>query len=82
MTFVSVLWRPTERGLQRSFRKYCYVDLDRVRAEMGESYDWMSAYALDRFRTSSVKAAMRGLLGQLSSSIPSQDWPRSPCRRP
>ena len=76
MTFVSVLLRPTDRGLQRSFRKYCYVDLDRVRAEMGESYDWLSAYALDRFRTSSVRAAIRGLLAQLSASIPAQELGR------
>ncbi len=62
LSFLGVLWRPTERGLQRSFRNYCYVDVDGVRAAMGESYDWMSAYALDRFRTASVKAAMRGLL--------------------
>ena len=76
LTFVSVLLRPTDRGLQRSFRKYCYVDLDRVRAEMGESYDWMSAYALDRCRTSSVKATARGLLARLSSTIPAQDLDR------
>ena len=76
LTFVSVLLRPTDRGLQRSFRKYCYVDLDRVRAEMGESYDWMSAYALDRFRTSSVKATARCLLARLSSTIPAQDLDR------
>ena len=62
LSFVSVLLRPTERGLQRSFRNYCFVDLDGVRAEMGERYDWMAAYALDRFRTPSVKAAMRSLL--------------------
>jgi pimeloyl-ACP methyl ester carboxylesterase len=73
LSFLGVLWRPTEGGLRRSFRNYCYVDADVVRAEMGESYDWMSTYALDRFRTSSVKATMRGLLGQLSSTIPSQD---------
>jgi pimeloyl-ACP methyl ester carboxylesterase len=70
LTFIGVLLRPTERGLERGFKHYCFVDLDRVRAEMGESYDWMVAYALDRFRTPSVKAAMRSLMKQLASPIP------------
>ena len=61
VSFVGVLLRPTERGLERGFRNYCFVDFDGVRAEMGERYEWMAAYALDRFRTPSVKAAMRRL---------------------
>ena len=61
LSFIGVLLRPSERGLQRSFRNYCFVDLDGVRAAMGERYEWMAAYALDRFRTPSVKAAMRSL---------------------
>ena len=73
LSFLSLLVRPTERGLQRSFRNYCFVDLDDLRAEMGERYEWISAYALDRFRTPSVKAAMRSLLGQLASPIPAHD---------
>jgi pimeloyl-ACP methyl ester carboxylesterase len=68
--------RPTERGLQRGFRHYCFVDLDGVRGEMGERYEWMAAYALDRFRTPSVKAAMRSLMRQLASPIPSGDLDR------
>jgi pimeloyl-ACP methyl ester carboxylesterase len=73
LSFISVLLRPTERGLERGFRRYCFVDLDRVRAEMGERYEWMTAYALDRFGTPSVKAAMRSLMRQLGSAIPSDD---------
>ena len=73
LSFVGVLLRPTERGLQRSFRNYCFVDLDGVRAAMGERYEWLAAYALDRFRTPSVKAAMRSLFRQLASTIPSED---------
>jgi len=76
LTFIGVLLRPTERGLQRGFRNYCFVDLDRVRAEMGERYEWMAAYALDRFRTPSVKAAMRSLMRQLASAIPPRDLDR------
>jgi pimeloyl-ACP methyl ester carboxylesterase len=77
LTFVGVLLRPTERGLQRSFRNYCFVDLDRLRGEMGERYEWMAAYALDRFRTPSVKATMRSsLMKQLAAAIPSADLAR------
>ena len=76
LTFIGVLLRPTERGLQRGFRRYCFVDLDRVRAEMGERYEWMAAYALDRFRTPSVKAAMRSLGRQLAPAIPSRELAR------
>ena len=49
VSFIGVLLRPTERGLQRGFRNYCFLDFDGVRAEMGERYEWMAAYALDRF---------------------------------
>jgi pimeloyl-ACP methyl ester carboxylesterase len=76
LTFIGVLLRPTERGLQRGFGHYCFVDLDAVRAEMGERYEWMAAYALDRFRTPSVKAAMRSLMRQLASAIPPRDLDR------
>jgi pimeloyl-ACP methyl ester carboxylesterase len=76
LSFIGVLLRPSERGLQRSFRNYCFVDLDGVRAEMGERYEWMAAYALDRFRTPSVKAAMRSLFRELASTIPPRELDR------
>jgi pimeloyl-ACP methyl ester carboxylesterase len=76
LSFIGVLLRPSERGLQRSFRNYCFVDLDGVRAAMGERYEWMAAYALDRFRTPSVKAAMRSLFRQLASTIPAEHLDR------
>ena len=76
LSFIGVLLRPSERGLQRSFRNYCFVDLDGVRAEMGQRYEWMAAYALDRFRTPSVKAAMRSLFRELASTIPPRDLDR------
>jgi pimeloyl-ACP methyl ester carboxylesterase len=76
LSFIGVLLRPSERGLQRSFRNYCFVDVDGVRAAMGECYEWMAAYALDRLRTPSVKAAMRSLFRVLASTIPSEDLDR------
>jgi pimeloyl-ACP methyl ester carboxylesterase len=76
LTFIGVLLRPTERGLERGFRRYCFADLDRARAEMGERYEWIAAYALDRFATPSVKAAMRRLMRELAAAIPSRDLER------
>jgi pimeloyl-ACP methyl ester carboxylesterase len=76
LSFLGVMVHPTERRVERSFRNYCFVHLDGVRAAMGEHYDWMAAYALDRFRTPSVKAAMHTLVGQLASTIPARDLER------
>ena len=76
LRFIGVWLRPTEQGLERSFRRYCYADLDRTRAEMGERYEWIAAYALDRFRTPSVKAAMRSLTSQFAAPIPPRDLDR------
>jgi pimeloyl-ACP methyl ester carboxylesterase len=76
LSFIGVMLRPTERGLERGFRNYCFADLNRVRADIGERYEWLAAYALDRFRTPSVKAAMRSLTRQLASAIPAQDLDR------
>ncbi len=76
LSFIGVMLRPTGRGLERGFRQYCFADLDRVRAELGERYEWMAAYALDRFRTPSVKASMRSLIRQLASAIPPADLDR------
>jgi pimeloyl-ACP methyl ester carboxylesterase len=76
LSFIRVLLRPTERGLERSFRRYCFADLDRARIEMGQRYEWLAAYALDRFRTPSVKAAMRTLMRELAAPIPARDLDR------
>lgn len=76
LSYLSVMLRPTERGVERSFRTYCFTDLDRVRAEMGDRWDWLMTYVLDRFRTPSVKAAMRSLMPRLSKAIPPEDLAR------
>lgn len=75
-TFTGVMLRPTERGLERGFRNYCFADLDGVRGEMGERWEAMAAYALDRFRTPAVRAAMRRLMRPLASAIPPHDLAR------
>ena len=76
LTFAGVALRPTERGLDRGFRNYCFADLDGMRGEMGERWETMAAYALDRFRTPTVRAAMRRLMRPLASAIPPHDLAR------
>jgi pimeloyl-ACP methyl ester carboxylesterase len=43
-----------------------------MRTDMGERYEWMAAYALDRFQSYSVRSAMRKLMTWLSRPIPSE----------
>jgi pimeloyl-ACP methyl ester carboxylesterase len=69
--YASVLLHPTKQAVDRSFRNYCFVDLDSMREDMGERYELMAAYALDRFRTPGVRKAMRQLMSWLSAPIPS-----------
>ena len=76
LTFAGVVLRPTERGLERGFRNYCFADLDGMCDEMGERWEAMAAYALDRFRTPTVRAAMRRLMRPLASAIPPHDLAR------
>jgi pimeloyl-ACP methyl ester carboxylesterase len=76
LTFAGVALRPTERGLDRGFRNYCFADLDGMRREMGERWEAMAAYALDRFRAPTVRAAMRRLMRPLASAIPPHDLAR------
>jgi pimeloyl-ACP methyl ester carboxylesterase len=75
LSFIRATLRPTERSLDRAFR-HCFVDLKGVRAEMGERWELLAAYALDRFRTPSVKAAGRSLGPKLVSAIPPDDLAR------
>lgn len=74
--FLGVMLHPTKQGLERNFRKYCFVDAGHVGALLGERYEWMTTYALDRFRTASARSAMRHLMPWLSSPIPSADLHR------
>jgi pimeloyl-ACP methyl ester carboxylesterase len=76
LTFARVALRPTERGLDRGFRNYCFADLDGMRGDMGERWDAIAAYALDRFRNPTVRAAMRRLMRPLTSAIPPDDLAR------
>jgi pimeloyl-ACP methyl ester carboxylesterase len=75
LSFIRVVLRPTQRSLEGAFR-HCYVDLNGVRAEMGERWKWLAAYALDRFRTPTVKSAGRSLGPKLASAIPPEQLAR------
>jgi pimeloyl-ACP methyl ester carboxylesterase len=72
LSFLGVLMRPTERKVDRSFRRYCFVDADRVHAEIGDRWELIQEYALDRFRTPRVRAAMRSLMKVASPLPPDQ----------
>ncbi len=77
LTFLSVLLRPTEQRVERrSFRNYCFVDLDGVRADMGDTYQALADYALECFRTPRFRKAMRGLSRAVGSPIPAADLGR------
>jgi len=58
------------------FMDFCAYDLDRVRAEMGDNWDAMGAYAVERAGTPSVQAAAFGLMGAFGTTIPHADLSR------
>jgi pimeloyl-ACP methyl ester carboxylesterase len=76
LTFVGVMLRPTERGSNAA------SDATASPIWIGCAPRWVSATngwrrnALDRFGTPSVKAAMRRLMTQLASAIPSRELDR------
>ena len=73
---IGFLARPTERTQDRLFRS-CFVDLDGLRQQMGERWEPLAAYALDRARTPSMKVALRRLMPQFGvPPIPSAELAR------
>jgi pimeloyl-ACP methyl ester carboxylesterase len=80
ITFVLALIRYIVRPTERSFRgllRHCTVDPDGLRARMGERWEHYQAYVLDRARTPSVQAAIRGLMGTVGvPAIPPADLER------
>lgn len=76
LSYMGVLARPTQQRVERSFGTYCFTDLDRVRADLGERWGWFSAYAVSYFRSKRVKKATRTLLPRLGKAIPPEDLAR------
>lgn len=76
LALIPFIARPTERTQERLFRQ-CMVDLDGLREQMGERLETLEAYALDRARSPSMKAALHTLMPQLGvPAIPSADLAR------
>ena len=67
---------PTEDGYDRVWQ-YCALDLGRLRHSMGERWDQLKAYNLERARTPSVMAAVDSLMKQFGfQAIPSAQLAR------
>ena len=67
---------PTEDTHDRLWRR-CAFDLDRMRTRMGEQWEWIKAYNLDRARTPELQATQHGLMEQFGiSAIPPEDLAR------
>lgn len=66
---------PTERTRDDLFRR-CFVDLDGLREQMGERWEAIAAYALERVRTPAMSAALGNLMPQFGGEIPSTDLVR------
>jgi pimeloyl-ACP methyl ester carboxylesterase len=62
-SLMGFLARPTERTRDRLFNQ-CFADFDGMRDSMGERWDPVAAYALDRARAPGMKAALRSLMPQ------------------
>ncbi|MGH9161358.1 MAG: alpha/beta fold hydrolase [Vicinamibacteraceae bacterium] len=66
---------PTERTRDDLFRQ-CFVDLDRLREQMGERWEPIAAYALDRVSTPGMNVALGSLMPLFGAEIPSTDLAR------
>ncbi len=76
MPLVAFMARPTARSRDRLFHE-CFVDFDAVGDGFGEHWDDLLAYALDRARTPTIKAALRSLMPRVGAPpIPGEDLER------
>jgi pimeloyl-ACP methyl ester carboxylesterase len=72
----SFLEDPTERTRDGLFAQ-CFVDLDRLRADVGEQWAPLAAYALDRARTPGQQAALDMLMPRFGMpAVPPADLAR------
>ena len=65
LALIRFMIRPSVRSQERVFRG-CFADLDGLRDEVGEQWEPLAAYALDRARTPGNKAVMRSLMPKLA----------------
>jgi pimeloyl-ACP methyl ester carboxylesterase len=68
--------QPTEHTRDGLFEQ-CFVDLDGLRQQLGQRWEPLAAYALDRARTPGMQAALGSLMPQLGlPAIPPADLAR------
>jgi pimeloyl-ACP methyl ester carboxylesterase len=68
--------QPTERTRDDLFRQ-CFVDFERVRAQLGARWESLATYALEGVRAPGMKAALDGLMPALGlPAIPPDDLAR------
>ena len=70
LSFMGLMLRPTPQRVERSLGTYCFTDLQQVRHDMGDRWEWFSALALDHFRSRKARRAMRSLLPRLGGPLP------------
>jgi pimeloyl-ACP methyl ester carboxylesterase len=76
LPMVSFMIRPTERSRDRLFNR-CFHDMEALGDELGEQWEWLRTYALDRARTPGLQATLRRLMPQLGvRAIPPEDLRR------
>lgn len=76
LPLVRFLARPSENSRDRLFRR-CFVDMDGLSEQVGQDWEWLLAYALDRARAPGRQATLRGLMRRLGTpAIPSRDLAR------
>jgi pimeloyl-ACP methyl ester carboxylesterase len=67
---------PTERTRDGLFEQ-CFADLGGLRRQLGVRWEAVAAYALDRFRTTGMQAALAGLMPEFGlPAIPAADLAR------
>ena len=76
LTLAGFVLRPTD-GTYRRFLQYCLHDAPRVRERLGELWEPLLAYNLDRARTPSSRLAMRTLMREVGvPAIPPEQLAR------
>ena len=76
LALTNFLAQPTEDTHDRLW-KQCAFDLDRMRDQMGESWEWIKAYNLDRAHASELHAAQHSLMEHFGMpAIPPTDLAR------
>ena len=76
LALTNFLAQPTEDTHDRLWQQ-CAFDLDRMRDQMGESWEWIKAYNLDRAHASELHAAQHSLMEHFGMpAIPPTDLAR------